>query len=190
MLAARVSAARDVDAQPADVGEAFGFESFADRLGQATRLRDGEVASVGAGARHDVAHQLGTRLRHADLGEAVVERGQLRLVEIAEHEVLAIAEAHGGVELALDRPKGTELVGRDVAQLGPGVGGHGLVGCAPHDVGVEPTIAVALAHERDRDLIGTHRGKPVPHRGRCDAVGSPGGRVAETLHFFGYTARP
>ena len=75
VLAARVRAARDVDAHAADLGQAGLLERAADVGGEAARLRDREVAGVGAGARHDVAGELGARLRHADRGEPVVQVG-------------------------------------------------------------------------------------------------------------------
>ena len=72
--------------------------------------------------------------------EPLEQDGQLLLGEVAEHEVLAVGQAHLGAELALDRRERTELVGGDVAELGPGVGRHGPVGGAAHDVGVEPAL--------------------------------------------------
>ena len=50
MLAAAVRAARDVDAHAADLGEAVLLERLADCRREAARLRDREVARVGAGA--------------------------------------------------------------------------------------------------------------------------------------------
>ena len=55
-------------------------------------MRHREVAGIGTGARHDVAYELGSWLRHADRGETFVEQWQLRLFEIAEHEVKLTTE--------------------------------------------------------------------------------------------------
>ena len=99
VLAARVGAAGDVDAHPAHLGEPGLLERVADVGGEAARLRDREVAGVGARARHDVAGELGARLGHADLGQATVHVGELVLGEAAEHEVLAVGDAH------LERPR-------------------------------------------------------------------------------------
>ena len=41
---------------------------------EAARLRDREVAGVGAGAADDVAGELGAGLVHVELGEALVQR--------------------------------------------------------------------------------------------------------------------
>ena len=65
VLAAAVRAAGDVDAHAGDLGEAGVLERVADRGGEAARLRDREVARVGAGARDDVAGELGAGLGHA-----------------------------------------------------------------------------------------------------------------------------
>ena len=59
VLAAAVGAAGDVDAHPGHLGEARLLEGVADGGGEATRLRDGEVAGVGARAGDDVAGELG-----------------------------------------------------------------------------------------------------------------------------------
>ena len=90
----RVGAAGDVDAHAADLGEAGLLERVADVGGEAARLRDREVAGVGARARDDVAGELGAGLGHAELGEAVVRSGSCVLGEAAQHEVLAVGDAH------------------------------------------------------------------------------------------------
>ena len=72
VLAARVGAAGDVDAHAADLGEAGLLERVADVGGEAARLRDREVAGVGAGARHDVAGELGAGLGHVERDEPLV----------------------------------------------------------------------------------------------------------------------
>ena len=51
---------------PADLGEPRVLERVADVGGEAARLRDREVARVGAGARDDVAGELGAGFGHAD----------------------------------------------------------------------------------------------------------------------------
>jgi hypothetical protein len=106
--------------------------------GETTALGDGEVAGVGAGAGDDVAGELGAGLGHADRVEPLEQRRELLVGEVAEHDVLAVREPDLGAELPLDRGERSELVGGDVAELGPGVGRHGAVGGAAHDVGVVP----------------------------------------------------
>ena len=73
------------------------------------RLRDREVAGVGAGARHDVAGELGARLGHAELGEPGVEVGELLLGEAAQREVLPVGDADLDAEVALDLGERPEL---------------------------------------------------------------------------------
>ena len=83
---------------------------------EAARLRDREVARVGARARHDVACELGAGLGHADVVQPVVERPDVGLVQVAQREVLAVRDADVEVEVALDVGEGAELVGGDVAE--------------------------------------------------------------------------
>ncbi len=110
VLTARVRAAGDVDAHPADIREAGALERRADVVGETSRLRDGEVARVGARARHDVAGELGARLRHPDRAETRVQVGELVLAQPSEREVLPVRDAHLEAELALDLGQLTELV--------------------------------------------------------------------------------
>src|SRR5688572_10436215 len=58
VLAAAVGAARDVDAQAADLGEPLLLELVADGGAEPAALGHGQVAGVGARAGHDVAHEL------------------------------------------------------------------------------------------------------------------------------------
>ncbi len=138
VLPARVGAPRDVDAQAPDLGEALLLQPVADRLGQTAALGDGQVAGVGARAGDDVAHQLGTGLGHADRFQSFVERRQLVLGEVAEHDVLPVAEADAGAELALDRSQRPELFGGDVAQRCVCIGADRAVGGTTHHVRVVP----------------------------------------------------
>ena len=102
VLTARVRAAGDVDAHAADLGEPGLLERVADVGGEAARLGDREVAGVGAGARHDVADELGAGFGHADARRAGRELGELILGEAAQHEVLPVGDADLDVEVALD----------------------------------------------------------------------------------------
>ena len=102
VLAARVRAARDVDAHAADLGQPRLFERVADVGGEAARLRDREVAGVGAGAGDDVADELGAGFGHADGVEPGEQLGELLLGEPAQHEVLPVGDPDLGVEVALD----------------------------------------------------------------------------------------
>src|SRR5690606_28619495 len=57
VLAAAVGAARDVDAEAADLGQALLLEPLADGGAEAPALGDREVAGVGAGAGDDVTDE-------------------------------------------------------------------------------------------------------------------------------------
>jgi hypothetical protein len=116
VLAAAVGASGDVDPHAADFGQPFVLQLLADGLGEAARLGDGDVAGVGTGAGDDVAGQLGAGTCHADGLEPFEQDRQLGLGEAAVDDVLAVAQAHVGAELALDRGERAELVGRDVAE--------------------------------------------------------------------------
>ena len=59
-------------------------ERAADVRREPARLRDREVAGVGAGAADDVAGELDARLVHVVLTQAIVELGQLLLGEAAQ----------------------------------------------------------------------------------------------------------
>ena len=87
------------------------------------RLRDGEVAGVGARAGDDVAGELGAGLGHADARRGGRRAsGSCVLGEVAEREVLAVGDAH--VERrsrAGSAASAAELVGGDVAEPGVGV---------------------------------------------------------------------
>ena len=105
--------------------------------GQATTSRD----SSAPGSAMPMARQ------------PLVEQRQLALGEAAEHEVLAVGDAHLGAELALDRGERPELVGGDVAEAGVGDGRHGALGDAADDVGVVPRLVGVVAAERDRRAL-------------------------------------
>ena len=110
--------------------------------------------------------------------------GQLLLGEAAEHEVLAVGDAHLGAELPLDRGERPELVGGDVAEAGVGDGRHGALGGAAHDVGVVPALVGVVAR-------GCVTGVPWPIGGGRDAVArAPAGRVAVLLDGLGDAAGP
>ena len=116
--------------------------------------------------------------------------GQLALGQAAEHEVLAVGDAHVGAELALDRGEGPELGGGDVAEAGVGDGRHGALGDAAHDVGVVPGLVRVVAAERDRGALAERGGRAEAEAGRRrrrasatvlgDAAG-PGGAGDEEL---------
>ena len=184
VLAARVGAAGDVDAHPAHLGEAGLLERVTDVGGEAARLRDREVAGVGAGARHDVACELGAGLGHAELGEPGVQLGELLLGEAAQHEVLAVGDAHLDAELALDGGEAAELVGGDVAEAAPRVGAHRAVGPAAHDVGGVPL----LQRGEPRELHRGGAGADEPAVGG-DLGAHAGGRVALLVDDRGHAAR-
>ena len=180
----RVRAAGDVGADAADVGEARLLERGADGVGQAAALGDGEVAGVGARAGDDVAGQLGAGLGHADGVEARRRAsGSCVLGEAAEHEVLAVGDAHLGAELALDRGERPELVGGDVAEPG---------------VGVWPTRCPWPRRGRRWPRPSARRGRraasvtgvPWPMAVGVTPVGDAGRRVAVLLHVVGDAARP
>ena len=116
VLAAAVRAAGDVHAHAGNLGEAGVLERVADRGREAARLRDREVAGVGARARHDVAGELGAGLRHPDVVQAVVERADVGLAQVAQRQVLAVRDADVEPEVALDVGERTELIGGDVAE--------------------------------------------------------------------------
>src|SRR5439155_22765468 len=75
VLAAGVGAAGDVHADTADLGQARVFQRPPNVGRQAARLRDGQVAGVGARAADDVTRQLGAGLGHADGVEAGIQGG-------------------------------------------------------------------------------------------------------------------
>src|SRR5918997_1731162 len=182
VLPAAVGAARDVDAEAADVGEALLLELVADGGAEAAALGDGQVAGVGTRAGDDVADQLGAGLAHADGVEPLVKRRELLLGEAAEGDVLPVGEAHLEAHLALDGGEGPELGAGHVAQAGVGDGRHGALGRAAHDVGVvPPTEGVAL---------GDLHGHALAHRGERDALGPAGGGVAGLGDLVGDAARP
>ena len=112
VLAAAVGAAGDVDADPADVRQPGLLEGPADVVGQAPALGHGQVAGVGARAGDHVAGQLGARLGHADLVEAVVQLGQLLGRQAPEGQVLAVGHPHVDAEVPHDGGQGPELVAR------------------------------------------------------------------------------
>src|ERR671917_2297680 len=159
VLPAAVGAARDVDAETADLGQALLLELVADGGAQAAALRDGEVARVGPRAGDHVAHQLGAGLAHADGVEPLVQHRELLLCEAAEGDVLPVGEPDLEPHLALDGGERPELVAGHVAQAGVGDGRHGALGGAADDVAVVPaTERVALG-----DL---HGAALAPRRGR------------------------
>jgi hypothetical protein len=183
VLAARVRAAGDVDADAAHLGQARVLEGPPDVVGEAPALGDGQVAGVGARARHHVAGQLGAGLGHADGVEAAVELGELGVGEAPEHHVLAVGDPHLGAQVALDGGQGPELVGGDVAQAGEGVGGDGALGHAPHHVDLLPlAVGVALPLQAQGDR-GAHRRGPD---GDVDSRGP----VALLLDQLGHAAGP
>src|SRR5438552_661150 len=102
MLATAVRAARDVHAHAGNLGQARILERIADRGGQTARLRDREVAGVGARARDDVAGELGARFRHPDVVQPVVQRSYVGLTQVAQREVLTVGDADVEPEVALD----------------------------------------------------------------------------------------
>ena len=114
--------------------------------------------------------------------EAGEERGQLVLGEVAEHEVLAVGDPDLEAELAGDRGEAAELGAGDVAEAGPGVGGHGALGDAPHDVGLLPAVVGLGGAERHR--------RALPDGGGGDAGGEAGRLVAVLLHHLGDAAGP
>ena len=182
MLAARVGAAGDVDADAADLGQPRLLQRLADLGGQAPGLGDGQVAGVGAGAAHHVAGQLGSRRRHVDGLEPLVQAGQLVLLQAAEHEVLAVGDPHLDPELALDRRHLAELGGGDVTQAAPSVGRHRALGRAAHHVGLVPApVAVGAAE---------HHVHALPDRGQRGGGGRAGRLVAVLLHVVGDAAGP
>ena len=182
VLAARVRAAGDVRADAADIGQAGFVERRTDGVGQATRLRDGEVARVGARAGDDVAGEFGTRLGHADGREPVEQARELLFGEIAEGEVLAVRDANVEAELTLDRGQRAELIRRDVAELGVGDRRHGALGVAADHVGFLPALVRRRGADADRHALTDGR--------RRDRGVQAGGRVAFLLHDLGNTAGP
>ena len=94
MVAAGVDAAGNLDLQradlllPAGVGEALG-----DALGDRDRAGVGERAIVEAGAGDDVGDEAGIGGREAVRDELVVERLQIVLRDMRQHEVLLVADA-------------------------------------------------------------------------------------------------
>ena len=181
VLAAAVRAAGDVHAHAADLGEAGLFERVADRGREAARLRDREVARVGARARHDVACELGAGLGHADVVQAVVQRAEVGLVQVAQRQVLAVRDADVEGEVALDVGEGAELVGGDVAEPRVRDRADRAVGDAAHDVGFLPAV-VRVAREE------LHRHERRPDLGGLGRAAR--GRVAGFEHGLGDAPRP
>ena len=182
MLATAVGAAGDVDAHATDLGQPLCLELLADGLGQATRLRDGDVARIGTRAGHDVAGQFGAGAGHLDRLEPGIQHGQLRLGEATEHDVLAVAESHIGAQLALDRGQRTELRCRHITEGCVGNRGHRAVGAATDHAGRHPPlIRIARRQAHDHALAD-----------RCclDRAGTPGRRVAGLLDDLGDAAGP
>src|SRR5262249_27246315 len=155
-------------------------ETIANRGGETTRLRHGKVARVGAGARHDVARQLGTRLRHADVVQPVVQRTQISFLQIAQRKVLPVGETHVEVEVALDVGERTELLDGDVADAGIRHRADRALRNTTYDIRLHPTVVRITRQELDV---------------RVDANlgcvgGAAGGRVAALLHDVGNATRP
>ena len=111
-------------------------------------MGDSDVAGVGARASNHIARELGTRASHADGLEPGVQHGQLRLGETSEDDVLPVAEAHVGTELALDRRQGAELGRGHITQGGVGDCGDGAVGRAAHDAGDGAGVLVSAGTVR------------------------------------------
>ena len=107
----------DVDAHATHLGQPRLFEGVADVGRQAARLRDREVAGVGAGTGDDVADELGAGFGHADGVEAGEEIGELLLGEPAQREVLPVGDPDLGVEVALDLREPAPLVAGDVTEV-------------------------------------------------------------------------
>ena len=147
----------DVDADPADVGQAGFLEGPADVVGQAPALGDGQVAGVGARAGHHVAGQLGAGLGHADRRQPGVQVGELLGGQAAEGQVLPVGDPDVDAEVPHDGGQGPELVGRDVAELGVGDGRHRALGHADDHVGRLPAL-VAVAARLDPE--GDRRRRP------------------------------
>ena len=159
VLAAAVRAARDVDAHAGNLGEALFFEPVADRRGKPTRLRDREVAGVGARAADDVACELGAGLRHADVGQPVVERPQVGLVQVAQREVLAVRHADVEIEVALDVGEPAELLGGDVADAGVRHRADRAAVDAAHDVRLDPPLVRVGLEQLHRRVVGPDLGR-------------------------------
>src|SRR5204863_5279377 len=102
------------------------------------RLRDREVAGVGAGARHDVTREFRARFGHAERVETREQRRQLFLGEAPQREVLTVRDADLDAEVALDLRETTELLDRDIAEAGVRVRADRAVGAPAHDVGRVP----------------------------------------------------
>ena len=133
VLSTTVRASRDVDAYTADLSQSFFLESLTDRTGETARLGDRDVARVRSRACNDVAREFGTRSRHVDGNESLVERFELVLAQPSEHDVLTVGETNVGDELALDRSERTELIRGDVTECGIGDRRDRALGGTAHD---------------------------------------------------------
>ena len=182
VLSAGVGAPGDVDADAAHIGQPLVLEALADGVAQAATLGDGQVAGVRPGAGHHVAGQLRARAGHADGVQAVVDSGQIVGVQAPEHDVLAVGQPHVGVEFALQRGKGPELVTGDVTQMSLRVDGDRAVAHAPNHVDPFPPLVGGARADSDR--------RAVAHRGDGGGISRTGRVVAVDLHLGRDPARP
>ena len=118
--------------------------------------------------------ELGARLRHVDRLESQVEVGELVVGEAAEHEVLAVGDAHLDVEVAADRGDAAELRGGHVAESRPGESGHGAVGRAAHDVGLGPAELWRRAPQEHGLALADRRDDAAAAGGGVAALDRPG----------------
>jgi hypothetical protein len=88
---------------------------FADLIGQAPALGDGEVAGIGSRAGDHVPGQFGAGLGHADRLQPAVELRQLVGRQVPENQVLAVSDPDGGAHVSLYRGQSPELGRGDVA---------------------------------------------------------------------------
>src|SRR3954451_5221714 len=118
MLAAAVRAAAvlDVDPPRERVLDVHLEQLVVDRLVQAHRRRDAELAAVGAGTRDVVGDLVHAGVAEVELLEALPDVVERLVAHPAQHEVLVHRRARpAAAELAHDLGEAAELLGRQVA---------------------------------------------------------------------------
>ena len=91
MMAAGVNAARDIEAQFADIAQALRVaEAARQSLRDRDRSRIGEIAVIQSRARNDVAHEADIGFVKGDRFEPGPEVEEILLADVRQHQVLTV----------------------------------------------------------------------------------------------------